>query len=201
LTDNIDNAAHKESLLSIFSVFFRIGLFTFGGGMAMAVVMRHELVLKKRWLSEEDFVTKFSSAALIPGAVAVNMAYLQGRYFAGIPGAAAAVAGTVLPSFAIILFIAVFGQPWFAHPRVAAFLKGCALAVAGQLMFTSLVFARKQKKRALNVLVCFIGFALVGLLQFHPLWTVFTTGVLGYFLYGISDRDNEITIHNNPEKE
>ena len=86
-----DGIKHNVPLFGIFWTFFRIGLFTFGGGLAMTTVMRHELVLKRRWIKEESFLAELSTATLVPGAIAVNMAYLQGRRLRGTAGAMAAI--------------------------------------------------------------------------------------------------------------
>ncbi|HEO72206.1 MAG TPA: chromate transporter, partial [Candidatus Hydrogenedentes bacterium] len=88
-------AAQRISLANLFWTFFRIGLLTFGGGVAMAAVMRYELVLKRRWLGEDDFVSAMSAATAVPGVIAVNLAFLQGQRFRGLPGAGAAVLGTI----------------------------------------------------------------------------------------------------------
>ena len=96
------------SLVNIFGTFFRIGLFTLGGGLAMSPVMRHELVIKRQWLKDADFMSVMSLATVVPGAIAVNIAYLLGRRLRGKTGAAVAILGTILPSFFVILFIAGF---------------------------------------------------------------------------------------------
>ena len=90
----------------------------------MATVMRHELVLQRQWLDDDDFMAEMSLATLVPGAIAVNVAYLQGRRLRGKVGAATAVFGTVLPAFGLILLVAWVALPYFSHPQVAAFLRG-----------------------------------------------------------------------------
>ena len=90
----------------------------------MATVMRHELVLKRQWLNDDDFMAEMSLATLVPGAIAVNVAYLQGRHLRGKTGAAMAVFGTVLPAFGLILLVAWVALPYFSHPWVAAFFAG-----------------------------------------------------------------------------
>lgn len=178
---------------SIFFTFFRIGLFTLGGGLAMATVMRHELVLKRKWLEDHDFMDAFSLATLVPGVIAVNMAYLQGRRLRGKAGSAVAIIGTILPSFFVILLIALFALPWFRHPVVAAFLRGCAIAVAGQLAFAGYVFGRRRLRSWRNGVVCLVALALAVVPGAHPVWAVLVAGVLGYFLcveHGLDKQTN-----------
>jgi len=167
---------------SIFWVFLRIGFFTLGGGLAMTTVMRHELVLKRRWLEDDEFVAEMSAATVVPGAIAVNMAYLQGRRLRGKAGAAIAVLGTILPSFFVILVIAWAGLPYFSRPRVAAFFKGCAIAVAGQLAFAGLTFGKKLLGNRRNIIVCAVALLPVAVLKVHPVWAIITAVVLGYLV-------------------
>lgn len=159
----------------------------------MAAVMRHELVLKRRWLDDREFIAEMSTASVVPGAVAVNLAYLQGRRLRGRKGAAAAALGAILPSFCTILFIAGFALPYLNRPRVAAFFRGCALAVAGQLAFTGFAFGRTLLRDWRRIAVCAIGVWLVGGLRVHPLWAVLAAGGLGFFLRRDAPRPNPAT--------
>jgi chromate transporter len=179
----------KNILLSgIFGTFFRIGLFTFGGGLAMSPVMRHELVIKRRWIEDGDFMAVMSLATVVPGAIAVNIAYLLGRRLRGSVGALVAILGTILPSFFVILFIAVFLMPFFDYPKVAAFFRGCAVAIAGQLAFAGFIFGRKLLRRWVHFVVCAVGLMVVSVLGAHPIWGLITAGVLGFWLCS-GDRD------------
>jgi chromate transporter len=173
------------SALQIFWTFFRVGLFTLGGGMAMATVLRHELVLKKRWVEDDIFIGELSTATLIPGAIAVNFAYLQGRNLGGAKGSLAAVIGAILPSICIILFIAYFAVPYFENPHVKAFLKGCSLAVVGQLAFAAFTFGKKQLRKWENILIAIIALICVAIFHFHPIWAIAIAASLGYFFANI----------------
>jgi len=174
-------ARPRISLVNLFWTFFRIGLLTFGGGVAMAAVMRYELVLKRRWLGEDDFVSALSTATAVPGVIAVNLAFLQGQRFRGLPGAGAAVLGTICPSFFVILLIVWFALPHFDHPTVAVFLKGCAIAVSGQIAFATYTFARRVRRNWRTGLACAVGLTVL-LLGLHPIWAVVTAAGLSYFL-------------------
>ncbi|NLI79677.1 MAG: chromate transporter [Candidatus Riflebacteria bacterium] len=170
-------------LTAIFWAFARIGAFTLGGGLAMATVMRHELVLKQRWLTDEEFLAEMAGATVVPGPIAVNLAFLQGRRFRGWMGALAAVVGTVLPSFLTILAVALFAVPFFDRPKVATFFQGCAVAVAGQLAFASYAFGRKLLRDWRSFVVCAAGLVAILVLHLHPVWTIVVTGVLGLLLF------------------
>lgn len=148
----------------------------------MATVLRHELVLKRRWVQDDNFMAELSTATLVPGAIAVNMAYLQGRRLRGKTGATVAILGTILPSFCIIFLIAWVALPYFTHPKVAAFLRGCAIGVVGQLAFAGLIFGRKHLRSWRNAIVCAVGLIVVSVFKMHPVWAVITAGGIGYFL-------------------
>lgn len=184
-----NNVHHQDyfnnniSCSKIFWTFFRVGLLTFGGGLAMSAVIRYELVLKNKWINEDDFLSVFSTATIIPGSIAVNIAYLQGTRFQGKKGAATAVLGTILPSFLIILAIAYFGLPYFNYPKVTAFFKGSALAVAGQLLFSGFIFSKKLLSKWKNIVICSIGLFMVAVIGLHPIWTLIVAAILGYFLF------------------
>lgn len=184
--NNQENSQQQKenyiSYLTLFWTFFRIGLLTLGGGLAMATVMRHELVLKRQWTDDDDFIAEMSLATLVPGSIAVNVAYLQGRHLRGKMGAATAVLGTVVPAVGLILLVAWVALPYFSHPRVAAFLRGCAIAVGGQLAFAGLLFGRRHLRNWQNAVVCTVGLVIIARLHWHPVAAVVTTGGLDYLL-------------------
>ena len=95
-------------LFKLFITFFKIGLFTFGGGYAMIPLIEREVIEKKRWIEKKDFLDMLVLAQSAPGPIAVNTAVFVGYKTAGVMGAIMATLGTVLPSFIIILLLALF---------------------------------------------------------------------------------------------
>lgn len=98
-------------LFQLFIVFFKIGAFTFGGGWAMISIIEKEIVDKKHWVTKEEFLDLLAVAQSIPGILAVNMAVAVGDKIRGRRGAIISALGTIIPSFAMILFIAIFLTP------------------------------------------------------------------------------------------
>ena len=178
-----DEAKNRVSFGTLFFAFFRIGLFTLGGGLAMLPVIRHELVIRRGWLKESDFISVISLATVVPGVIAVNVAYLLGSRVLGKRGAAFAVLGTVLPSFFVILVVAGILLPFFNYPKVDAFLRGCAIAVAGQLAFAGFIFGRTLLRRWTHLLVCAVGVIIVGAGGMHPIFGLVAASILGYWLF------------------
>lgn len=101
----------KSILIELFIVFFKIGAFTFGGGWAMISIIEKEIVDKKHWVSKEEFLDLLAVAQSIPGILAVNMAVAVGDKLRGRRGAIVAALGTIIPSFTMILIIAIFLTP------------------------------------------------------------------------------------------
>lgn len=101
----------KGVLFDLFIVFLKIGAFTFGGGWAMISIIEKEIVDKKHWVTKEEFLDLLAVAQSIPGILAVNMAVAVGDKLRGRGGAIIAALGTIIPSFMMILIIAIFLTP------------------------------------------------------------------------------------------
>lgn len=97
--------------LRMFLTFFKIGAFTFGGGWAMISIIEREIVDKYHWIEREDFLDLLAVAQSLPGILAVNIATTVGDKMRGPKGSIVAALGTILPSFLIILAIAIFLTP------------------------------------------------------------------------------------------
>lgn len=95
----------------LFVSFLKIGAFTFGGGWAMISIIEREIVERHNWIEKDDFLDLLAIAQSLPGILAVNIATAVGDKLRGMKGGIVAAAGTILPSFLIILAIAVFLTP------------------------------------------------------------------------------------------
>lgn len=95
-------------LFQLFWSFFKIGLFTFGGGYAMIPLIRREVIERKGWIADADFLDLLTVAQSAPGPISLNTSVFVGYKMRGYAGAAASILGVVLPSFVIILSVAVF---------------------------------------------------------------------------------------------
>ena len=115
--------------LNAFGTFFKIGLFTIGGGYAMVPLIEEEVVNKKKWISQEDFIDLLAISQSVPGVFAVNFSIFIGYKLRGFSGALALALGTILPSFLIILAIALFFQQFKEYEAVEKIFKGIRPAV------------------------------------------------------------------------
>ena len=150
-------------LLTLFMTFFRIGLFTFGGGYAMISVIDNICVEKKKWITHEDLVNVTVIAESTPGPVAINCATFVGYRQKGIAGAAAATLGVVLPSFIIIWAISMFLDRFLEIAWVASAFRGIRVAVGILILDVGVRMARKMPKEPLRIvlLVCAVAVLLL----------------------------------------
>ena len=95
-----------RELISLFLVFAKVGVMTFGGGYAMLPILQREIVENKGWASEEELADYFAIGQCTPGVIAVNTATFIGRKKSGVPGGVAATLGVVFPSIVIISLLA-----------------------------------------------------------------------------------------------
>jgi len=139
-------SGHK--CFQVFLGMLRIGATAFGGGSATIVAMR-QLSLRKRWLSEEEFLETVVLSRVTPGITILAQVILIGKAIDGIRGAVAGLIGMLLPSVTITillarLYVALQGKPWSTHPleMVAAMAAGFAVALALLLLKDTLVVDR-----------------------------------------------------------
>lgn len=131
-----------QRLRTIFVSFFKIGLFTFGGGYAMIPLIEQELITKRRWIERREFLDLLTLAQSVPGPIAVNTSVFVGYKMRGLRGAVAALLGSVLPSFVIILLIALLFADIRHNPVVDAAFKGMRPAVVALIIVPVFSLAR-----------------------------------------------------------
>lgn len=113
----------------LFWVFFKIGAFTFGGGYAMIPLIQREVVNRKKWLEEGEFIDMLAIAQSVPGPVSLNTAVFVGNKLKGKRGSVVSSAGIILPSFVVILLIALVFTEFKENPGVERVFKGIRPAV------------------------------------------------------------------------
>jgi len=169
----------KTSCKDLFAAFFRIGLFTFGGGYAMLPMLERECVDKYRWTSREELLDYFAIGQCTPGVIAVNTATFVGSAERGIPGAAAATAGVVCPSLLIILAIALLLEN-FAHiPAVQHAFGGIRVAVAALIVNTVIKLLRNNVKSPLAIVLCVLAFIAIAFFSLSPVIVVIIAAIAG----------------------
>ena len=122
-------AQEAKSLGTLFFTFFKIGLFTFGGGYAMIALLEEEFIQRRRWLDKDEFLDMAAIAESTPGPVAINSATYLGYKLAKVPGAATATVAVCLPSFLIIYAISRFFEQFTQLTVIANAFKGIQVCV------------------------------------------------------------------------
>lgn len=162
----------------IFSTFAKIGAFTIGGGYAMIPIIQREVVEKKRWIGEEEFLDILAISQSAPGILAVNISIFLGYKLRGFKGSVVATLGSALPSFTIILAIAIFFTGYQENPTIVKIFKGIRPAVVALIAVPVINLAKKSK---LNVYTAFFALAtalLIALLKISPLYILLVTAII-----------------------
>ena len=122
-------AQEAKSLGTLFFTFFKIGLFTFGGGYAMIALLEEEFIQRRKWLDKDEFLDMAAIAESTPGPVAINSATYLGYKLAKVPGAATATVAVCLLSFLIIYAISLFFEQFTQLTVIANAFKGIQVCV------------------------------------------------------------------------
>ena len=171
-------------LLELFGVFFKIGLFTFGGGYAMISLIGHEIGERRRWIDPDELTGVFAIAESTPGPIAVNCATYVGYRREGVAGGVSATLGVVTPSFVIIYVISLFFERFMALTVVANAFRGIQVAVAFLILRAGLRLAVRLPRRAFELGLCAVAAVLVLAInalgwRFSTVWLILCGGVAG----------------------
>ena len=168
--------------LKLFISFFKIGAFTFGGGWAMIPLIEREVVDKQNWIKREDFVDALAIAQSLPGVLAVNISILIGNKLRGLKGCLTATLGTILPSFLIILAIAIWFVQTYDNPVVERIFKGIRPAVVALIVSPVFSTAKRARINIQTVIIPIIVALSIWLGGVSPIWFVLL-GAIGGILY------------------
>lgn len=166
--------------LEAFGLFCKIGTFTIGGGYAMVPLIEDEIVNKRKWIAQDDFINLLAIAQSVPGILAVNISIFIGYKLRGIRGSIATTLGTILPSFVIILAIALFFNNFKDNPIVERIFKGIRPAVVALIAAPTFAMAKSAHINRYNIWIPVVSALLIWLLGFSPIWIIIIAGVSGY---------------------
>lgn len=169
--------------IEAFSIFFKIGAFTIGGGYAMVPLIENEIVTRRKWIEPNDFIDLLAIAQSAPGILAVNISIFIGYRLRGIRGSIITALGTVLPSFLIILAVALFFHNFKDNVIVERIFKGIRPAVVALIAAPTFSMARSARINRYNIWIPVVSALLIWLLNFSPIWIIIAAGTGGY-LYG-----------------
>ena len=186
-----------KKILDLFYTFFKIGLFTFGGGYAMISTIRETIVEKKQWITDDELMQIITIAESTPGPIAINMATYIGYKKGKALGSVMATLGVVLPSFIIIYLISLFLEKFMEFKVVKYAFMGINAAVAFLIIKTGFSLLMKLEKKVLPIITFSVVFILMILfdifvIDFSSIYYIIIGGILGIIYYAIMAPKKEV---------
>ncbi len=169
-----------STLTEMFLIFFKIGALTLGGGYVMIPIMEDEIVHKRKWISEKDFIDILAVAQSFPGAIAINTSIYVGYKMRRHVGAITACLGLILPPFFIISSAAALILSYGELPVVKKVFMGIRPAVAGLIAAAVVRLSSKLDRNVFNITLGILAFLLVSFLGVHPIGVIIGSGLIGY---------------------
>ncbi|MGM0608698.1 MAG: chromate transporter [Candidatus Muiribacteriota bacterium] len=182
----MNNSNSKVKLVNIFLVFARISSFTLGGGLAMIPLLHNNISFKKKWIKSDDFIDLTGMAQSFPGTFVGNLATLIGFKLRGFYGALAALSGTALAPFTVMVILASFFSAIEENPVVEAVFSGLRPAVIGLIAASAHLFIKKAKINCKNIIIPFlIVFSIVYLKlpTFYVMLTIIILNILFIYIW------------------
>lgn len=177
--------------LKLFLTFCKIGAFTIGGGYAMIPLIESEVVTRRKWIDPEDFLDLLAVSQSVPGVFAVNFAVFIGYKLKGVRGSVATALGTILPSFCIILAIAIVFTNFKDNPIVERIFKGIRPATVALIATPVFNLAKSARLTIYTVWIPIVSALLIWLLGFSPIWVIVIAGAGGYLWGRYGRRKND----------
>ena len=179
-----------KTLIRLFLTMFKIGLFTFGGGYAMLVLLENEFVQKRKWMDTDEFTDVVAIAESTPGPIAINASTYVGYKACKTIGAIVSTIAVCLPSLIIIFLISLFFDAFLKFKYVAYAFEGIRVCVCLLILFAGAKMLKKLKKNAFNIVLCSLSFVAVVLFGLFDLdiSTVYfvliggAVGIIGYLI-------------------
>ena len=173
----------EKSWTTMFNTFFKIGAFTLGGGYAMIPIIEAEVVDKYKWIEKGEFLDLIAIAQSCPGVFAINISTFIGHKLRGVNGAICTSLGTALPSFLIILLIAMFFHSFMDVHWIDAMFNGIRPAVVALIAVPTFNLAKSAHITLVNCWIPIISALLIWAVGVNPIFIIIAAGIGGY-IYG-----------------
>ena len=180
-----------RSNLELFYIFFKLGLFTFGGGYAMIPQLKEIVVEKKKWITEDEMLEIIAIAESTPGPIAINIATFIGYKQKKFLGSLFSTIGVTLPSFIIIFIISLFFKNLLSYEIVQYAFIGIKCAIAFLIIKAGIEMLIKMDKKLVWLIVFIVSIITLIILQlfninFSSILFIVLGGIIGIFVYAIS---------------
>ncbi len=172
--------------LQLFWLFFKLGLFTIGGGMAMVPLLQEKVCDEKGWMTEEETVDCLAVSQGLPGVVAINMATYVGYKMKKLPGAVIATLGTIIPSFVIIILVVLFLDTIAENIYVQGALTGIRAAATGLIAFAAWKLGKQvlTGKGVFEWALALASFVIIAFFDVNAVWVILGSIAVG-ILYSL----------------
>lgn len=181
-----------KELFELFSIFFRIGGFTFGGGYAMLPIIQKEIVGKRNWATDEEIIDYYAIGQSTPGIIAINTATFIGYNRKGILGALFATMGMVSPSLIIITIIAKFFQQFQDYSIVQSAFGGIRIVVVALIVNTVISLFKTSVNNVLGLIIFILAFIAIAFMNVSPIPVIIISALVGIFKYRDFDHKGDV---------
>ena len=171
-----------NELLAMYAAFFRIGLFTFGGGYAMLPMLQREVVNRYHWATDEELLDCYAIGQCTPGVIAVNTATYVGYRRRGVIGGIVATLGVICPSIIIITVVAMALAPFMTNPYVMRAFAGIRVAVCALIASSVVKLVKKSVTDVWGIILCAAAFVIVAIFGASPIWVTIGAALCGLAL-------------------
>ena len=168
-----------HDLLTLYTLFFRMGAVTFGGGYAMLPILRREIIQNRGWMDEETIMDYYALSQGLPGIIAINVSVFIGYKRRGVPGAVASALGMVSPCIIIISIIAAFLSNFQDNVYVQHALAGISVCVAALILDAVISMWKKGVKDKVGIAICLVMLFLSVFTDISPILLVIACALLG----------------------
>ena len=169
--------------LKLLFSFFKIGLFSFGGGYAMLPMIEREVVVLNGWISQKEFIDIVAISQSTPGPISINSATYIGYKTGGVLGSASATLGTVLPSFIIMLIICTFFLKFKGNQLLEGALSGLRPAVIGLIAAAAISLVGESFVDYKSIIIFAVVFIATFKFKIDPIIMILASGIAGTILY------------------
>lgn len=170
-------------LIKLFISFFKIGLFSFGGGYAMLPLIKQEVIMNHNWMTSKEFVDVLAISEVTPGPFAVNSATFLGNKVAGFSGALVATLGVILPSFIVMTILMISINKYKDSPYINWFFEGIRPVVIGLILAAAISVGKDTFIDIKSIVLGIIAFYLVGIKEKNPILIIILSGIIGIIIY------------------
>lgn len=166
-------------LLQLFFTFFKIGLFTIGGGLAMLPLIQRTVAEEKKWMTEEEMIDCFAVCQALPGVIAINVATYIGKMKKGALGSIAASIGVIAPSFIIIILAVIFLTTIGDNKYISGAFTGIKAASCALILSSAFKLGKQALKGAFAWTVAILSLAMVAFLKITAVWAIIAGALAG----------------------